>query len=127
MRTFLTSIVILALLAGGGVVLERTGYLSGLLASIGGRSAIQTGKGERAKLSTTGGGSTSPVEVAAASIKQMSDDISAIGTLDVRRIRPDRSRNERTHRRHHLQGRRQGRGRRGSHKLDEDSSAPLAR
>ena len=81
MRTFLTSIVILALLAGGGVVLERAGYLSGLLASIGGQSPIQTGKGERAKPSSGGGGSTSPVEVAAASIKPMSDDISAIGTL----------------------------------------------
>jgi len=79
MRKALVSLAILAVLAGSGIYLHRGGYLDGLIAR------FSSGAGVATRAATPGKAAAnenrSPVEVAAAAFKQMSDDISAIGTL----------------------------------------------
>jgi membrane fusion protein (multidrug efflux system) len=80
MRKALISLFILAVLAGGGVYLQRSGYLAVLLARFGGATTVATGESKPSKTAAPAA-NRSPVEVAAAAVKRMSDDISAIGTL----------------------------------------------
>jgi len=79
MRKALVSLAILAVLAGSGIYLHRDGYLDGLI------TRFSSGAGVVTRAATLGKAAAnenrSPVEVAAAAFKQMSDDISAIGTL----------------------------------------------
>jgi membrane fusion protein (multidrug efflux system) len=79
MRKALISLIFLAALAGGGLYLQRGGYLDGMMTRLAGGTATAS-KASNSKPTGPVGG-RSPVEVAAAAVKRMSDDISAIGTL----------------------------------------------
>lgn len=81
MRKVLISLLILAVLAGGGVYLQRNGYVEWLMARIetGQTVEAKATKDQRNKAAPVA--NRSPVEVAAAAVKRLSDDISAIGTL----------------------------------------------
>jgi membrane fusion protein (multidrug efflux system) len=78
MRKALISLLILALLAGAGLYVQRGGHLDGLMARFSGDKAVAAKPGAADKSAVV---NRSPVEVAAAAVKRMSDDISAIGTL----------------------------------------------
>jgi membrane fusion protein (multidrug efflux system) len=80
MRKTLISLVLIAALAGGGLYLQRGGYLDGMMARFAGGTAAASKANNTGKPAASAA-ARSPVEVAAASVKRMSDDISAIGTL----------------------------------------------
>ena len=80
MRKVLISIVLLAVLAGGGAYLQRGGYLDGLMARLADGQSVEA-KASKDQRNKAPAAYSSPVEVVAASVKRMSDDISAIGTL----------------------------------------------
>jgi membrane fusion protein (multidrug efflux system) len=77
MRKFLVFVVIFAVLASGGFYLQRSGQWQQLWAGIAARTAGTAAEAPRRATGTP----KSQVEVAAASVKTLSDDISAIGNL----------------------------------------------
>lgn len=75
MRRTAVSLAVLAILAGGAVYLHRTGELDAWRAALTGSQPVETARRNTQMVPK------SPVEVAAASVKTLSDDISAIGNL----------------------------------------------
>ncbi|CAN5121466.1 efflux RND transporter periplasmic adaptor subunit [soil metagenome] len=78
MRKSVVFLAILAVLAGAGIYLQRSGEWQVLWAAISSRAPATAGTDTSRRAA---GAAKSPVEVAAASVKKLSDDISAIGNL----------------------------------------------
>lgn len=79
MKKTLVSLFVLALLAAGGVYAQKAGWVTAMWSEAHGKLA-QAQSAPEAKKSQRGSG-TSPVEVAEASNKTLSDDITAVGSL----------------------------------------------
>jgi membrane fusion protein (multidrug efflux system) len=78
MKKTLISLFVLAVLAGSAYYAQRTGWVSSLWSGTTGKLAESQPAPEKKRERTA---NISPVEVAAASTKTMSDDITAVGSL----------------------------------------------
>lgn len=81
MRKLLISLVLLLALGAGALYLARAGFLDEVAARLPAMWAAKSSPAPATSGNRQGAVRRSPVEVAAAKVKQMSDDISAIGTL----------------------------------------------